>query len=213
MLRQIEISTMKTAAMTGTEFMDGKVLKAIRLVPRHSFLPENLQSRAYENTRLDIEERLRLESPFVVALMNQVAAIQPRDRVLVAATGTGYHAAVLAGMAERVYSLDAVEAHTTVARARLRELDISNVETRTAEAYAGWPEQGPYDVIIIKESIDHVPRGLVDQLKPGGRMVMPLGPEEGVQRMTLIEKNADGELSGRHVLEAYFPPMNPGDRT
>ncbi|MDX1710371.1 MAG: protein-L-isoaspartate O-methyltransferase [Rhodovibrionaceae bacterium] len=213
MLRDIEVSTMKTARFTGTEFMDGKVLRAIRLVPRHLFLPEDMRESAYDNARQEIRDDLNLESPFVVALINQVAAIQPGDRVLVAATGTGYHPAVLSSMAAEVYAVDGIEAHTAQARRHLERLEIANVETRTGDSYRGWPEKGPFDVIILKQSLDHVPKGLVAQLKPGGRMVMPLGPADTVQRVTLIEKNAQGELNGRHVLEAYFPPLLPGDRT
>jgi len=154
---------------------DARVLAAMRRVPRHLFVPPGEQFEAYKDYPLAIGHDQTISQPYVVAYMTEALELKPRDRVLEIGTGSGYQAAILAELAAEVYSMEIVEALAKEAAARLRRLGYSNVQVRAGDGYRGWPEAAPFDAIILTAAPGHIPQPLVDQLREGGRMVLPLG--------------------------------------
>ncbi len=200
--------------ITGIAALDERVLNAMARVPRHLFIPEPLRRFAYLPRPLPVWQGQNTASPYLIALMTHLAEIEPGDSVFETGTGAGYHAAILAELGARVFSLEiiaplAAETGTTLARLGYRE----QVETRVGDGYYGWPEAAPFDAIIVKESIDHVPTPLLEQLKPGGKLVMPLGGAEGPQFLTVIELTEGGRMKQRPVLPVLFSPLQGGERT
>jgi protein-L-isoaspartate(D-aspartate) O-methyltransferase len=186
---------------------DGRVLDAMRAVPRHLFVPESLRDRAYEDTPLPIGEGQTISAPDVVGFMSQALRVKPGDRVLDVGTGSGYQAAVLARMGCRVFSIEIVESLAASAARRLKDLGYDSVTVRAGDGYLGWPEEAPFDGILVAAAPDHVPGPLADQLKPGARLVLPVGPEGGVQSLLVITKREDGTLDEEEVLAVRFVPM------
>lgn len=171
---------------------DPAVLQQIRDVPRHLFVDEALSSRAYEDTALPIGQGQTISQPFVVARMTEALRQGERlGRVLEVGTGCGYQTAILAQLSDEVYSIERIGALLEAARQRLRELRISNVRFRHGDGYAGWPENGPFDGILVAAAPAEVPPALLDQLAPGGRMVIPVG-QSGMQQLRLIERTDEG---------------------
>lgn len=197
---------------TGVESLDQRVLDAMARVPRHEFVPAEFREYAYLDVPLPLGHGQNISQPFIIALMTHLARIRPDDVVFETGTGAGYHAAILALLAKRVYSVEYVEAFVAPAAARLDRLGYHNVEVHAADGYYGWRQAAPYDVIIVKEAVHHVPAPLVSQLKPGGRMVIPLGPLGGEQSLTLIEKGADGALTETRIMAVRFSPLQGGER-
>lgn len=188
------------------EIDDPRVLEIMARVPRHEFVPEHLQDLAYEDRPLPIEVDQTISQPYIVALMTQLAQPQPDDRALDVGTGSGYQAAVLSGLVREVSSIEIHEELADSARERLRRLGYENVTVRHGDGYRGWPDQAPFDLIIVAASPPEIPPPLIDQLAPGGRLVLPV--EEGPgQQLILIEKDADGAVSRRVVAPVSFVPM------
>ncbi len=212
MVRIIEAETRATSAETGIATLQPKVLEAIARVPRHSFLPAELRPFAYLPTPLPVTEEQNIAAPFLVALMTHLADVQPGDRVFETGTGAGYHAAVLAELASEVFSVEVIEFLARRARTILQDLGYDDVRVRAGDGYYGWAEAGPFDVIIIKEAVNHLPGPLLRQLRPGGRMVVPLGPADRNQILTLVEKTSEGRLRSRGVLPVKFSPLQGGER-
>jgi protein-L-isoaspartate(D-aspartate) O-methyltransferase len=212
MVRITEFEVMMLSGATGIEAIDPPILAAMRAVPRHEFLPGPLQPYAYRNHPLPIGHDQNIAAPLLIALMTQLAALKPGDVVFETGTGEGYHAAILARLAAKVYSVEVIEPLAEQATATLARLHFDNVFVQAADGYYGWPEHGPYDAIIIKEAIDHVPTPLLRQLKRGGRLVMPLGPADGPQNLTVITKDTDGGVHERHVMPVRFSPLQGGER-
>lgn len=187
--------------------LDTKVQEAMARVPRHLFVPKDQQPYAYENRPLPIGHGQTISQPSVVALMTQL--LQPRkdDRVLEIGTGSGYQAAVLAELAGGVFTIEIVEPLALEARERLARLGYRNVEVRAGDGYKGWEEHAPFDAIMVTAGAEEVPPPLIRQLKPGGRMVIPVGPAQSIQYLTLIEKQADGSIRSRQVLPVRFVPF------
>jgi protein-L-isoaspartate(D-aspartate) O-methyltransferase len=187
---------------------DTAVLRAMRAVPRHRFVPDSLRGRAYDDRPLPIGEGQTISQPFVVAYMTEQLALTPRSRVLEVGTGSGYQAAFLADLAREVYSIEIVPALGRSAEARLKELGYGRVHVRIGDGYAGWPEAAPFDAIIVTAAAENVPQPLVAQLKPGGRMVLPVGPEDGDQLLVLVRKSDDGAGTvTRVLLPVRFVPL------
>ena len=186
---------------------DARVLEAMRSVPRHLFVPESLRDRAYEDTPLPIGEGQTISAPDVVGFMSQALALKPGDRVLDVGTGSGYQAAVLAEMGCRVFSIEILEPLARSAARRLEGLGYDSITVRAGDGYLGWPEEAPFDGILVAAAPDHVPKPLVDQLKAGARLVLPVGPEGGVQSLLLVTKRADGTVDEEEVLPVRFVPM------
>jgi protein-L-isoaspartate(D-aspartate) O-methyltransferase len=182
------------------------VLDALRRVPRHLFVPEEVRREAYRDRPLPIGHEATISAPSIVALMTQLLDVAPGHRVLEIGTGSGYQAAVLSGLVREVYSIEIVEPLARSAADRLRTLGYSNVTVRAGDGYAGWREHAPFDRIIVTAAAPHVPQPLVDQLRPGGRMVIPVGRGESEQLM-LIEKDRRGRVSRRAILPVRFVPL------
>jgi protein-L-isoaspartate(D-aspartate) O-methyltransferase len=199
-------------AETGIEFLDQRVLDAMARVPRHEFVPAEFREYAYLDVPLPLGQGQNISQPFIIALMTHLARIRPDDVVFETGTGAGYHAAILALLAKRVYSVEYVETFVAPAAALLDRLGYDNVEIHAADGYYGWRQAAPFDVIIVKESLHHVPAPLLSQLKPGGRMVIPVGPRDREQFLTLIEKGADGTLTETRIMAVRFSPLQGGER-
>ncbi len=213
MIRLVEIGAVVTSEDTGIKELDPRVLGAMSEVPRHFFVPEAFRQYAYNNHPLPLGFEQNLASPFLVALMTHLAELKADDVVYETGTGAGYHAAVLARLVAEVYSVEVVAPLANKAAATLDKLGIANAHARQGDGYYGWPDHAPYDAIIVKEAVDHVPVPLLNQLKPGGRMVIPLGSAEGGQYLTVVRKNLDGSTRKSRVLPVLFSPLQGGDRT
>jgi protein-L-isoaspartate(D-aspartate) O-methyltransferase len=162
---------------------------------------------AYENRPLPIGEGQTISQPYIVALMTDLLDPKPTDRVLEVGTGSGYQAAVLAELVGKVYTIEIVEPLAKRARQILEQLGYSNVETRIGDGYNGWPEAAPFDSIIVTAAPAEIPRALIDQLRPGGRMVIPVGGSRDVQDLLLVEKRADGTAVTKRTLTVRFVPL------
>src|SRR5437773_8820577 len=186
----------------GRDITNARVLAVMGKVPRHEFVPERLRSEAYEDHPLPIGEGQTISQPYIVAFMTEQLALKPGERVLEIGTGSGYQAAVLAELRARVYTIEIIEELAKRAGANLQRLGYTNVQVRAGDGYKGWPEAAPFDAIIVTCAPDDVPQPLVDQLKDGGRMVIPVG-SAGIQELILLRKHG-GKLERRAVLPVRF---------
>jgi len=207
MVDEIRASTRETAAYTRVERLSDPVLNAMARVPRHEFIPATLAAQAYANRPLPIGEGQTISQPFIVALMTELARPGPAGRVLEVGTGSGYQAAVLAELAGEVYTIEIVEPLARRAGETLRRLGYKNIQTRVGDGYKGWPERAPFDAIVVTAAPDHVPPALVEQLAPGGRLVIPVGPQSAVQELLVIEKLPDGRTVETRKLPVRFVPL------
>ena len=190
--------------------MSPQVRAALAKVERHRFVPSDQQSLAYRNHPLPIGSGQTISQPYIVALSTDLVEPQPGQRVLEIGTGSGYQAAILAEIVSKVYSIELVPSLGKEAADRLRTLGYANVEVRIGDGYAGWPEQAPFDAIVVTAAAPRVPQALVDQLKPGGRMVIPVGTSYEAQQLLLIVKRPDGTVERKSVLAVRFVPLVPG---
>jgi protein-L-isoaspartate(D-aspartate) O-methyltransferase len=190
--------------------MSPQVRAALAKVERHRFVPSDQQSLAYRNHPLPIGSGQTISQPYIVALSTDLVEPQPGQRVLEIGTGSGYQAAILAEIVSKVYSIELVPSLGKEAAGRLRTLGYANVEVRIGDGYAGWPEQAPFDAIVVTAAAPRVPQALVDQLKPGGRMVIPVGASYEAQQLLLIVKRPDGTVERKSVLAVRFVPLVPG---
>jgi len=186
---------------------DARVLDTMRAIPRHEFVPEAIRPEAYMDRPLPIGLEQTISQPFIVAHMTELAEPQPGDKVLDVGTGSGYQAAVLSTLVDRVYSIEILCPLADQARARLERLGHSNVEVRCGDGYAGWPEQAPFELIIVAAAAPEIPGCLVEQLAAGGRLVIPVGPDGEVQQLVVLEKGGDGTVTRRSVGSVRFVPM------
>jgi protein-L-isoaspartate(D-aspartate) O-methyltransferase len=181
------------------------VLTAIKKVPREEFIPGHLRSASYSDHPVPIGYDQTISQPYIVAFMTEQLRLQPKDRILEIGTGSGYQAAILAELAAEVYSIEIVEPLAKTAEATLQRLGYKNVKVKAGDGYKGWPEHAPFDAIIVTCAPDHVPQPLQDQLKEGGRMIIPVG-RPGDQELYFFEKK-NGLLERRAVLPVRFVPM------
>jgi len=193
--------------LAARDIADPRVLRAMEAVPRHAFVPEELRDRAYADGPLPIGHGQTISQPYIVALMTQVAEVEPGRKVLEVGTGSGYQAAVLAELGARVFTIEIVEGLARTAADRLRRLAYEEVHVRHGDGYRGWPSEAPFDAIVVTAAPDEIPDALVDQLAPGGRMVVPVGPRFGIQHLTVVEKSEDGRTTERSLLPVRFVPM------
>ena len=194
----------------GPPGFDEAVLQAMLRVERHEFVPPSQRSSAYRNHPLPIGHGQTISQPYIVALMTHLLEAEEDDVVLEVGAGSGYQAAVLAELVGRVYSIEIVEPLAVAVKERLSRLGYGNVTTRLGDGYYGWAEQAPFDAIIVTAAASHVPPPLIEQLKPGGRMVIPVGGPFQVQFLLLIEKDAAGEVRSRQVTAVRFVPLTGG---
>ena len=211
MLAEIVAEAALTAGHTGRAAFSERVLRVVGSVPRHEFVPIELQPYAYLNRPLPIGYEKTVSQPFIVALMTDLLELEEGDAVLEIGAGAGYQAAVLAELARHVYSVEIIEELAQGAERRLRRLGYDNVEVRVANGYYGWAEHAPYDRIMVTAAPDLIPPPLLAQLKPGGRMVIPTGIPDR-QALVLVEKSAAGSLTTREILPVRFSELeDPGD--
>lgn len=204
--RQQERDAMVDRQIAARGVSDGRVLQALRAVPRHRFVPERLARSAYADNPLPIGEGQTISQPYIVALMTETLGVEEDDRVLEIGTGSAYQAAVLAELAAEVYSIEIRGPLAESAAALLRELEYANVRTRHADGYYGWPEAAPFDHIMITAAVDHVPPPLLEQLADGGRLVLPLGNPFAHQSLVVVTRTGDG-FRLREILGVLFVPM------
>jgi len=213
MVRRIEAEAEATASITGVTRLDPRVLEAMREVPRETFVPAALRDRAYGPGPLPVHPEQNLADPFLTALMLHLAEVRPGDSVFETGTDTGYQAALLVRLGARVTSVEILPELVAVARRLLADLPGDRLFLGEGDGYNGWPERAPFDAIIVKEAIDHLPPPLLAQLKPGGRLVLPLGPTDGVQHLTVVVRRPGDRLELRRVLPVRFAPFQRGGRT
>ena len=207
MLRDIEREVEFTRHLIGRDALSPRVMDAFREVPRHEFVPEGMRDLAYLNGPLPIGEGQTISQPYIVALMTDLLVPQPEDVVLEVGTGSGYQAAILSRLVSQVYSIEIIDSLAAAAGERLRRLGYTNVEVRAGDGYLGWPEHAPFDSIIVTAAVPEIPAPLVEQLRPGGRLVTPVGQPFGAQELILLEKTADGQIHETDVLGVAFVPL------
>jgi protein-L-isoaspartate(D-aspartate) O-methyltransferase len=196
--------------IAGREVRDSATLRAMLSVPRHQFVPANLRTSAYADFPLPIGYGQTISQPYIVAFMTEQLGLTPRSRVLEVGTGSGYQAAVLAEIAGDVYTMEIVPQLALEAETRLRQLGYGRVHTRHADGFFGWPDAAPFDAIIVTAAAGFVPPPLVEQLRPGGRMVIPVGSVYGAQNLVLVRKAPDGAITTRTILPVRFVPLTGG---
>jgi len=189
---------------------DSRVLAAMRKVPRHEFVPEQWVDAAYEDHPLPIGHDQTISQPYIVALMTELLHPGPGMKALEVGTGSGYQAAILAETGAEVWSMEILEPLANESASRLQRLGYRNVHVKRGDGYTGWPEQAPFDGIIVTAGAAHVPPPLIEQLKAGGRMVIPVGEPHGEQALLLVEKGVGGRTSTREVTSVLFVPLIRG---
>ncbi len=205
--RSILEDVRETSDYTGRTNLNPRVITALRKVPRHRFVPEGTEAAAYYNRPLPIGAGQTISQPFIVALMTDLLEPQPQHNVLEIGTGSGYQTAVLAELVDEVHSIEIIETLGTAARDRLLKLRYFNVHVHIGDGYWGWKQAAPYDSIIVTAASEKVPPALLAQLKPGGRLVIPIGPEHGFQQLVLVEKSAQGLITQQNILPVQFVPF------
>jgi len=210
MVEEVLADTAATTSYSGSSAPSPGVIAAMGKVERHRFVPAALVAFAYLNRPLPIGYGQTISQPFIVALMTDLMMVKTGDKVLEIGTGSGYQAAILAEITGSVYSIEIIEPLGKQAGERLKSLGYRNVETRVGDGYYGWPEAAPFDAIMITAAASHVPPPLIKQLKPGGRMVIPLGAQFMTQYLMLVEKQQDGTVITRQILPVRFVPLTGG---
>jgi len=186
---------------------DANVLESMRTVPRHGFVPERGQSSAYANRPLSIGMRQTISQPYIVGYMTEALELDANSRVFEVGTGSGYQAAVCAEIAREVYTAEIIKELAESAKKRLKKLGYHNVSVRHSDGYFGWDKKGPFDAIIVTAAAGLVPPPLKRQLKPGGRMILPLGSPYGIQTLVLVTKDENGKFHSKRLLPVRFVPM------
>jgi protein-L-isoaspartate(D-aspartate) O-methyltransferase len=208
LVREIRLRVSETRSYLGKPELDERVLAAVAAVPRHEFVPANQQRFAYDNRPLPIGYDQTISQPSLVAMMTDLLELPEDDcHVLEIGTGSGYQAAILAELCASVHTIEIVEPLASRSAALLQRLGYDNVSVRSGDGFAGWPEAAPFDSIVVTAAAEEAPPPLIEQLRPGGRLVIPLGPAGGVQELVVIDKDADGNLDRRLVFPVRFVPF------
>ncbi len=207
MIRLIEADVRVTSDYLRRSALDERVLDAMASVPRHEFVPPSLVGAAYRNRPLPIGHGQTISQPYIVAIMTDLLDLEPGQRVLEIGTGSGYQAAVLAEFGALVWSIEIIPELAEQAAERLPRLGYDRVETRTGDGYHGWPDAAPFDAIIVTAAASHVPPPLLQQLKPGARMIIPVGSPFSTQQLLLVTRNEDDQVRTRQVLPVSFVPL------
>ena len=207
MIREIENEVLLTRSYIGKNKLADRVMAAMKSVPRHEFVPSNQQLLAYINGPLSIGHGQTISQPYIVALMTDMLNINEDSVVLEIGTGSGYQAAVLATIAKQVYTMEVIPELMESAKQKFEKLGYHNIECRLGDGYEGWPEHAPYDGILVTAAADEFPHDLLDQLKPGANMAVPVGPVYGPQELILVNKDESGKITTRDILAVAFVPL------
>jgi protein-L-isoaspartate(D-aspartate) O-methyltransferase len=207
MLADIDMEVAYTRSMIGREALSKRVMDAMAKVPRDKFVPDEMQPFAFDNGPLPIGHGQTISQPYIVALMTDLLEPQADHVVLEIGTGSGYQTAVLSQVVKQVYSMEVIDTLTQAAATRLKSLGYTNIQTRTGNGYRGWPEHAPYDGIIVTAAASHIPPALIDQLKPGGRLVIPVGLPYMHQELMVVKKDLDGSTETEVILGVAFVPL------
>ena len=207
LVAEISQDVMDTRSYIGKSALDERVMQVLGSVGRHRFVPAQMQSRAYENRPLPIGYGQTISQPYIVALMTDLLELEAGDVVLEIGTGSGYQAAILSRLVSQVYSIEIIPELALSASERLQRLGFENVEVKNADGYHGWKQHAPFDAIIVTAASSHIPPPLVSQLKPGGILMIPVGPAFQVQQLSLVRKDLKGGLTTHQVLPVRFVPF------
>jgi protein-L-isoaspartate(D-aspartate) O-methyltransferase len=211
LLDEIESEYKYTRNMTGKDTLDPKVKAALSSTPRDKFVPKAYIDSAFYNGPLPIGHGQTISQPYIVALMTDLLELEADDTVLEIGTGSGYQAAILSQLCKQVYTIEYIPVLAEMVKTRFEKLGYDNIESRAGNGYDGWPEHAPYDGIIVTAGATHIPGPLIEQLKPGGRMVIPVGKSNLYQKLMLVEKDEDSELNISDILGVAFVPFQ-GER-
>ena len=212
MIADIREMVADTRSYTGVAALDEKVMQAMAMAPRHEFVPHSLREFAYLNNPLPIGEGQTISQPYIVALMTHLMNVDEDAVVLEVGTGSGYQSAVLSRLVRHVYTIEIIETLGMRAENTLTRLGYDNVTVKIGDGYAGWKEHAPFDAIIVTAAPEEVPQPLLDQLKTGARLVIPVGPQHGYQSLQVLEKQQSGEIKVTDILPVGFVPLVKGDR-
>ncbi|MCU7819972.1 MAG: protein-L-isoaspartate(D-aspartate) O-methyltransferase, partial [gamma proteobacterium symbiont of Lucinoma myriamae] len=204
MISEIENEAAYTRHMTGRKAFSDKVMKAMAMVPRDKFVPPGLHAFSFDNNPLSIGHGQTISQPYIVALMTDLLQLEPDYQVLEIGTGSGYQTAILAELVELVYSIELIQALGKKAEQRLTQMGYQNIECRIGNGYEGWPEHAPYDAIIVTAAAADIPTTFVQQLKPNGKLVIPVGQEYMPQELILINKDGQGNTHRQNILDVAF---------
>jgi len=207
MLNDIKMEVELTRHLIGKNALDARVMAVMKQVPRHKFLPADFRYLAYENGPAPIGSGQTISQPYIVALMSDLLATKPSDVILEIGTGSGYQAAILSKLVTQVYSIEIIEDLALKARRRLQKLGYDNVAVRNDNGYFGWQEHAPFDGIIVTAAAPHIPLPLIDQLKVGARLVIPVGLPFAYQQLMVVEKMPNGDIDTQEILGVSFVPL------
>jgi protein-L-isoaspartate(D-aspartate) O-methyltransferase len=210
LITEIEADVKQTSERIGRKSLAPLVMDAMRRVPRHEFIPDGQKPYAYDNRPLPIGYGQTISQPYIVAVMTDLADVAAGKTVLEVGTGSGYQAAILAACGAQVYTLEIIPELARQAQEPLQRLGYVNVAVRTGDGYYGWPERAPFDAILVTAASSHIPPPLIEQLKPGGKMVIPVGGPFMTQQLMLVEKAEDGKITTRQLLPVAFVPLTGG---
>ena len=207
MISDINDMVSYTSDSIGKDRLDKDVMAAMAKVPRHEFVPDEIKSHAYINSALPIGLDQTISQPYIVALMTDLASVNHDSKVLEVGTGSGYQAAILAEIVNHVYTIEIIEPLGLQAEKILNRLGYENITVRIGDGYHGWTEHAPFDAILVTAAAEYVPEALVEQLKPGGRLVIPVGSQSAVQMLKVISKTMDGNIEHKDILQVGFVPL------
>lgn len=198
--------TMVTSQLEGRDIYDTRVLDAMLQVPRHYFVPEDKRIFAYSDFPVSIGHQQTISQPYIVAFMTQALRLGKKDRVLEVGTGSGYQAAILGKLVDSVYTIEIIEPLATRAKKILRQLDYGNIKVKIGDGYHGWEANAPYDAIMVTAGAEALPTPLLEQLKEGGRLIIPIGPHDGLRDLMLIRKRK-GKITSKNLMPVRFVPF------
>jgi len=207
MLDDIDEEVHYTRQLIGKDSLDPRVMAAMASVPRDAFVPEEMKPIAFENGPLPIGHGQTISQPYIVALMTDMLALEPEHSVLEIGTGSGYQTAILSQLCRQVYTVEVVAPLSAAAAGLFRRLGYTNIESRVGNGCAGWPEHAPYDAIIVTAAAAYIPPALIEQLRPGGRMAIPVGQPSGHQELMLVRKDSEGGIHTAGILGVAFVPL------
>lgn len=207
LIEVIEADVRETSLYLDKQALDPKVIQALATVPRHRFVPADVRRAAYVNRPLPIGYGQTISQPYIVAIMTDLIKPESQQRVLEVGTGSGYQAAILGQLVKQVFSIEIIEPLGKQAQQRLAELGYDNITLRVGDGYYGWEEQAPFDAIVVTAAASHIPPPLLRQLKPGGRMIIPVGSRFLTQQLVLVEKDRDNRITTRQILPVMFVPL------